>query len=224
MRRRLEGPQRSSSRSNAVPAPAVPKTTSLIAAPLLVLSYSVVGIILAPAAAACPAGTYQAASGDCVERPDSSTSGVTAICSDGTDSHSESRSGTCSHHGGVSQWCPCGAATTPQRATPVTDPSQLIATGGDDQFVALAISPLTAQIGWGTAGTQPRADDIALSECALASSSECKIAAEMHNGCVAIAIGSGMFMGGFGTTSAEAILNASSQLTNGRVAAVQCSK
>jgi serine/threonine-protein kinase len=30
--------------------------------------------------------------------------GVTAICKDGTYSYSAHRSGTCSHHGGVSQW------------------------------------------------------------------------------------------------------------------------
>ena len=32
------------------------------------------------------------------------TRGATAICKDGTSSYSASRSGTCSHHGGVSQW------------------------------------------------------------------------------------------------------------------------
>lgn len=30
--------------------------------------------------------------------------GATAICRDGTYSYSQNRSGTCSHHGGVSQW------------------------------------------------------------------------------------------------------------------------
>lgn len=33
--------------------------------------------------------------------------GPTAICNDGTPSYSQHRSGTCSHHGGVRQWCPC---------------------------------------------------------------------------------------------------------------------
>jgi hypothetical protein len=32
------------------------------------------------------------------------TQGVSAICNDGTYSHSKTRSGTCSHHGGVSVW------------------------------------------------------------------------------------------------------------------------
>lgn len=35
---------------------------------------------------------------------DSVPSGATARCSDGTYSFSQSRRGTCSHHGGVSQW------------------------------------------------------------------------------------------------------------------------
>ncbi len=33
--------------------------------------------------------------------------GASAICRDGTYSYSKSRSGTCSGHGGVGQWCPC---------------------------------------------------------------------------------------------------------------------
>lgn len=32
---------------------------------------------------------------------------ISAICRDGTYSYSQSRSGTCSGHGGVGQWCPC---------------------------------------------------------------------------------------------------------------------
>ena len=66
----------------------------------------------------CPEGFYEAASGDCVPGPDSSTSSVTAICEDGTNSHSQTRSGTCSGHGGVAQWCPCaGLALAPSPRT-----------------------------------------------------------------------------------------------------------
>ncbi|MBU6415112.1 DUF3761 domain-containing protein [Patescibacteria group bacterium] len=36
--------------------------------------------------------------------PTSNPAGATAQCKDGTFSFSQSRSGTCSHHGGVSQW------------------------------------------------------------------------------------------------------------------------
>jgi hypothetical protein len=77
-----------------------------------------ISVAAAPTAAACPAGSYKASSGDCVEDPDSSPSNVTAICADGTDSHSEHHSGTCSGHGGVSQWCPCAGTAAPASASP----------------------------------------------------------------------------------------------------------
>jgi uncharacterized protein DUF3761/uncharacterized protein DUF732 len=73
-----------------------------------VLMAAAIGAV--PAASAdsgCPEGTYEAASGDCVPGPDGSTSDVTAICEDGSYSHSQTRSGTCSGHGGVARWCPC---------------------------------------------------------------------------------------------------------------------
>lgn len=54
---------------------------------------------------------YTATSGDCVERPDQNSSDATAICRDGSYSHSETHSGTCSGHHGVSQWCPCGGGS-----------------------------------------------------------------------------------------------------------------
>ena len=50
---------------------------------------------------------YTAASGDLVHRPvqaSSAPDGATARCYDGTYSFSESRRGTCSHHGGVANW------------------------------------------------------------------------------------------------------------------------
>jgi Protein of unknown function (DUF3761) len=70
-------------------------------------------VAAAPTATAdeCGPGQYWSSSHQtCVESPDSSTSNVTAICRDGSDSHSLTHSGTCSGHGGVAQWCPCGAA------------------------------------------------------------------------------------------------------------------
>lgn len=202
--------------------------TSVCATVLLAFNMFV-AIVAAPPAAACPSGTYEAASGDCVESPNGSYAGASAICQDGTASHSQTRSGTCSRHGGVAQWCPCGtpppaASLLPVAALPAQDSSQLIATGGDDQYVALAISPVTAQIGWGTAGTQGRADEIANAECVAASGAGCQVAAEMHNGCVAIVLTSSSFQGGNGVTSAEAVMAASSRLPDGRVAALQCSK
>ena len=44
--------------------------------------------------------------------------GTTAQCSDGTPSFSQHRSGTCSHHGGVKQWCPCDFTSAQRGARP----------------------------------------------------------------------------------------------------------
>ena len=56
----------------------------------------------------CPNGTYVNTAGNTVCSPYSSPSGppagATAQCRDGTYSFSQSRSGTCSSHGGVAQW------------------------------------------------------------------------------------------------------------------------
>ena len=59
------------------------------------------------AGSSCPNGTYVNSEGNTVCSPYSSPSapaGATAQCADGTYSFSQSRSGTCSHHGGVAQW------------------------------------------------------------------------------------------------------------------------
>lgn len=62
---------------------------------------------VAPAPSGCTNGTYVNAAGNTVCRPEASPSvpaGATAVCRDGTYSFSQSRSGTCSSHGGVSRW------------------------------------------------------------------------------------------------------------------------
>jgi hypothetical protein len=56
---------------------------------------------------ACTNGTYVNSAGNTVCSPEhapSAPAGATAECEDGTYSFSESRSGTCSHHGGVRRW------------------------------------------------------------------------------------------------------------------------
>ncbi|HSX08205.1 MAG TPA: DUF3761 domain-containing protein [Candidatus Saccharimonadales bacterium] len=55
----------------------------------------------------CPNGTYVNSAGNTVCSPynsETAPSGATAKCRDGTYSFSQSRSGTCSHHGGVAEW------------------------------------------------------------------------------------------------------------------------
>lgn len=59
--------------------------------------------------ASAPYGSeyYTARSGHSVHRPvraNSAPAGASAQCGDGSWSFSESRRGTCSHHGGVSRW------------------------------------------------------------------------------------------------------------------------
>lgn len=62
----------------------------------------------AQATPTCTNGTYVNSAGNTVCKPEESPSGppagATARCQDGTYSFSESRSGTCSHHGGVAEW------------------------------------------------------------------------------------------------------------------------
>lgn len=56
---------------------------------------------------ACTNGTYVNSAGNTVCSPEHAPSppaGATAECADGTYSFSESRSGTCTHHGGVARW------------------------------------------------------------------------------------------------------------------------
>nr|WP_255457212.1 DUF3761 domain-containing protein [Mycobacterium sp. Marseille-P9652] len=50
--------------------------------------------------------------GECVEGVDDNPVGASAECRDGLYSHSVTRNGTCSHHGGVEKWCPCGDASS----------------------------------------------------------------------------------------------------------------
>ncbi len=55
----------------------------------------------------CPNGTYVNTAGNTVCSPyasDGVPAGATAQCQDGTYSYSQSRRGTCSHHGGVARW------------------------------------------------------------------------------------------------------------------------
>lgn len=67
-----------------------------------------IGTYVAPAPQpSCPNGTYVNSAGNTVCSPYQSSSapaGATAECRDGTYSFSQSRRGTCSHHGGVAEW------------------------------------------------------------------------------------------------------------------------
>ncbi|MGB9251869.1 MAG: DUF3761 domain-containing protein [Mycobacterium sp.] len=66
-------------------------------------------LIAAAAIATAAIGPTAVAPADSREGVDDNPVGATAMCADHLYSHSGTRSGTCSHHGGVAQWCPCGS-------------------------------------------------------------------------------------------------------------------
>lgn len=68
-----------------------------------VTEVTVLGTYVAPTPS-CTNGSYVNSVGNTVCRPSSDPAGATARCADGTYSYSQSRRGTCSHHGGVAAW------------------------------------------------------------------------------------------------------------------------
>ena len=80
----------------------------------LVVAGSILGAVhsvTAPSViTACGAGTYENSDGMCIPDPEQVPpgsgvpSGATAVCRDGDYSFSTHHSGSCSGHGGVSQW------------------------------------------------------------------------------------------------------------------------
>lgn len=160
----------------------------------------------------CGPGYYWSTSHQtCVERPDNSTSDVTAVCRDGSDSHSQSTRGTCSHHGGVAQWCPCAGLA----ASSASDVPLPAATVDRNDFVAIAVSRFTGRAGgWGTAGSQDSANAIAVGACETSTGDRCVAAAWAHNGCVSVVLDSdsGLFAGGAGSDTAAASANALGKL------------
>lgn len=179
-------------------------------------------ILAAPAATAdgtCGPGYYWSdAHQTCVESPDSSTGNATAICRDGSDSHSLSHSGTCSRHGGVAQWCPCGGAPAAASSDAPT-----LSASRDNEFVAIAYSPATGVGGWGSAGTQQQANQIALNYCV--GLDDCQVTAWAHNACAAVAVGDfDGWYGGLGPDPASAATDAMARLGGpGRIIATHCS-
>lgn len=118
-------------------------------------------------------------------------------------------------------------SSAPAPAPVATDPH-------DDEFVALAISPLSVALNdpthaaaWGTSGTQQEANDIALRICAKATGhTDCTpVNAGMFHGCVSFAIYGQKWAAGSGHSQAEAVKDATSNLrvAGGASVAVECS-
>lgn len=83
------------------PSPTLPPTPKSTVKPAVVPAQVPAPVI----DAGC--GTYINSAGNEVARPcpaNNVPAGATARCGDGTYSYSQSRRGTCSHHGGVAQW------------------------------------------------------------------------------------------------------------------------
>jgi hypothetical protein len=98
----------------------------------------------------------------------------------------------------------------------------------DDDFVALAISAVTGRaLGWGVAGSQDGADQIAIAHCHAEAGDVCQAVAGMHNGCASVAFdpASGRFQGGSGpdttASNADALAKLGSRV--GRIKASHCS-
>jgi Protein of unknown function (DUF3761)/Protein of unknown function (DUF732) len=92
------------------------------------------GVVTArlPFAESPPCDYRSKRTGECVEGVDDNPVGATAECGDGLYSHSVTRSGTCSHHDGVAEWCPCGSPSNSTLAG--TNASQADA---DQHFLSL---------------------------------------------------------------------------------------
>lgn len=63
-----------------------------------------------------PPDTYTNVDGNQVESPDYNSNGATAMCVDGTFSHSQNPQGTCSGHGGVDHFTPTASTPSPTPA------------------------------------------------------------------------------------------------------------
>ena len=120
---------------------------------LFVLAFGMV--VSGEAEASCPRNTYQARSGNCVLRPHyarSMPSGASAVCADGTYSHSEHpyARGTCSYHGGVRSYIGAGAGSS---ATSATTWRPFVPRPGDPKETPLLCAPPLKMTEWD--GCQP---------------------------------------------------------------------
>jgi len=86
---------------------AVASPITLVAAPALLVAPSAPIEARGYSSGYCGSDSYVNSRGNCVRRPiaaRTAPAGASAQCADGTYSFSQSRRGTCSHHGGVSRW------------------------------------------------------------------------------------------------------------------------
>lgn len=86
---------------------AVASPIASVGAAAVLVSFNTSAVARPHSSGHCGPDTYVNVRGDCVQRPRHAQTvpkGASAQCRDGTYSFSQSRRGTCSHHGGVARW------------------------------------------------------------------------------------------------------------------------
>jgi hypothetical protein len=103
---------------------------------------------------------------------------------------------------------------------------ECLAPSPGNDYVALAVSPITGDGGWGNGATRNEAERIAVAQCVASSNSVCDVLASTHNGCAARAVDtvSGVYNGGIGANPDSASADALGPLQNGQMMYVECSK
>lgn len=115
--------------------------------------------------------------------------------------------------------CPQGSYVDP------SDFKSCIAGTPGNDYVSLATpsnNPTAAT--FGTATSQPEADQIAVAQCTAGSNSVCQVAAQAHHACAAFAVrANGAIVSGVGPDLDAANASASSQASGGRLVGGRCS-
>ncbi|TDL00243.1 DUF4189 domain-containing protein [Mycobacterium paragordonae] len=95
-----------------------------------------------------------------------------------------------------------------------------VAAGG--LYTVIAYSPITGYTGWANnASTMEEATHIALGNC-QPHGSGCQVTSWAHNGCAALALGSGRWGGAWGANAAAAQANAMAMVRAGRIVELHC--
>jgi hypothetical protein len=121
---------------------------------------------IVPAPKIATPSTYTNTAGNQVESPDYNPNGATAMCVDGTFSHSQTRQGTCSDHGGVDHWitatttpAPAAGCNASQRASDETWHNSAVTqeNNRNQQAVAQIQSQYASQFGGMSSGLETQA-------------------------------------------------------------------
>jgi hypothetical protein len=94
----------------------------------------------------------------------------------------------------------------------------------DDTYAAISFSPTTRAIGWSSgASSKDEAINAANDTCRASGGTDCKMVTWVVNGCVALAVSSTRYSGGYGNTIAEAEASALATVNGGTIQVSRCS-